>query len=59
MPRPVKLGASAFSVGVDDDVMHGYLYASERILEGYVPETGHDVEGVMWVTGTLTAVWAR
>ena len=40
-------------VGMDDDVMCGYLYASERILNGYVPEVGHDVEGVLWMTGTI------
>jgi len=40
-------------VGMDDDVMRGYLYASERILNGYVPEVGHDVEGRLWMTGTI------
>jgi len=41
-------------VGTDDDVMSGYLYASERILNGYIPAVGHDVEGCMWMTGTRT-----
>jgi hypothetical protein len=40
-------------VGVDDEVLSGYLYASEKILNGYVPLPGHEVEGVMWVTGSL------
>jgi hypothetical protein len=40
-------------IGLDDDVMRGYLYASERILNGYVPEVGHDVEGRLWMTGTI------
>jgi hypothetical protein len=40
-------------VGVDDDVMSGYLYASEKILDGYVPEVGHDVEGGLWMTGMI------
>ena len=40
-------------IGMDDDVMSGYLYASERILNGYVPEVGHDVEGGLWMTGTI------
>jgi hypothetical protein len=39
-------------VGVDDSVLGGYLYASERILNGYVPVAGHDVEGSLWMTGT-------
>jgi hypothetical protein len=40
-------------VGRDDDLISGYLYASEHILHGYVPEVGHDVEGVLWMTGTI------
>jgi len=40
-------------IGVDDEVISGYLYASEKILNGYVPLPGHEVEGVMWVTGSL------
>jgi len=27
------------------------VYASERALEGYVPQLGEDVEGIMWVQG--------
>ena len=44
-------------VGADDDVMSGYLYVSEKILDGYVPTAGHDVEGVMWVAGSLADVY--
>lgn len=40
-------------IGYDDDVMSGYLYVSEKILDGYVPLAGHEVEGIMWVTGSL------
>lgn len=40
-------------VGMDEDIINGYLYASERILNGYIPEAGHDVQGVLWMTGYL------
>ncbi|MDR3038907.1 MAG: hypothetical protein LBV21_06435 [Candidatus Adiutrix sp.] len=40
-------------IGYDKEMMTGYLYVSERLLNGYVPEAGHDVKGIMWLTGSI------
>lgn len=40
-------------VGVDDDNLAGYLYVPERLLDGYIPQAGDDVEGSLWMTGML------
>lgn len=40
-------------VGVDDDTLAGYLYVPERLLDGYVPQAGDDIEGTLWMTGML------
>ena len=41
-------------IGVDGEVLSGYLYASQHILQGYIPKAGDDVEGVLWMTGSLS-----
>ena len=40
-------------VGVDEDSLAGYLYVPERLLEGYKPQPGDDIEGTLWMTGML------
>lgn len=40
-------------VGLDDEVIRGFLYASEHVLNGYAPQPGDDVEGVLWMTGSI------
>lgn len=48
-----------------DDEFRLPVFASERVLDGYVPRLGDDVEGVMWVQGRQvladggTATWSR
>jgi hypothetical protein len=37
-----------------DDEFRLPVYVSERVLEGYVPRLGDDVEGAMWVQGRQT-----
>jgi hypothetical protein len=29
----------------------GYLYVPARMLNGYVPQTGDDIQGMLWMTG--------
>lgn len=40
-------------VGMDDEELVGYLYATEKILGGYIPEVGHDIQGILWMTGSI------
>ena len=40
-------------VGQGDEVIRGFLYASEHTLNGYAPQPGDDVEGVLWMTGDI------
>ncbi len=40
-------------VGHGDTEIKGTLFASERILKNYVPRVGDDVQGVLWMTGTV------
>ena len=40
-------------VGHGEKEIRGTLYASERILNGYAPKVGDDVQGILWMTGTI------
>lgn len=40
-------------VGVDEANLAGYLYVPERQLNGYIPQAGDDIEGILWMTGML------
>lgn len=40
-------------MGIDDTVMRVYLYVSEAELNGYVPSVGEDIEGVLWMSGSI------
>lgn len=42
-------------VGMDDQEISGYLYASEHVLNGYVPQAGDDIQGVLWMSGALVS----
>ena len=44
-------------VGVDEETLAGYLYVPERLLDGYIPQAGDDIEGTLWMTGMLCAEW--
>jgi hypothetical protein len=37
----------------EDDSLRIHLYASEAILNGYVPRVGDDAGGVFWMQGRL------
>ena len=37
--------------------VRGYLYVTEHILNGHVPEVGEDLEGRLWMTGYVTDPW--
>lgn len=49
--RFTKIGTTF--VGCDEDTIHGNLYAADHILQGYAPQVGDDIEGVLWMTGVL------
>ena len=40
-------------VGMDDQMLSGYFYVPETMLKGYIPKVGDDIQGVLWMTGTL------
>jgi hypothetical protein len=40
-------------VGMDDEMIRGFLYAPESVLNGYIPQAGDDIRGVLWMTGYL------
>ena len=40
-------------VGVDEAVMRIYLYVSKAELNGYTPSVGEDIEGILWMSGTI------
>jgi hypothetical protein len=40
-------------VGEDDADIKGIIYASEHVVNGYKPRAGHDIEGVLWMTGHI------
>lgn len=46
-------------VGVDEDCLAGYLYVPERLLDGYIPQAGDDIEGTLWMTGMLCEEWRK
>lgn len=46
-------------VGVDEDILAGYLYVPERLLDGYIPQAGDDIEGTLWMTGMLCEEWGK
>ena len=46
-------------VGVDEETLAGYLYVPERLLDGYIPQAGDDIEGTLWMTGMLCAEWGK
>ncbi|MDD5470317.1 MAG: hypothetical protein PHP05_00105 [Sideroxydans sp.] len=37
----------------DDDAFKLAVYASEHVLDGYVPRLGEDVQGVLWLQGQI------
>ena len=37
----------------DDQSFRLPVFASERALDGYVPQLGEDVEGMLWLQGSL------
>jgi|GEM_PF-1338934 len=37
----------------DDDAFKLAIYASEHVLDGYVPRLGEDVQGVLWLQGQI------
>jgi len=39
----------------DDGEFRIALFASEHALDGYVPQLGEDVEGVLWLQGRVIA----
>lgn len=40
-------------VGLDEQAIRGNLYAAEHVLQGYVPQAGDYIEGVLWMMGVL------
>ena|GEM_PF-1950242 len=40
-------------VGDDDYEIKGHIYASQHVLENYVPKVGDDIEGILWMSGYL------
>lgn len=40
-------------VGIDETEVRAYLYVSEAELNGYVPSVGEDIEGVLWMSGSI------
>lgn len=40
-------------VGVGETEMRAYLYVSEAELNGYRPSVGDDIEGVLWMSGSI------
>lgn len=40
-------------VGVGETVMRIHLYVSQAELNGYVPSVGEDIEGVLWMSGSI------
>ena len=33
-----------------------YIYAAEKTLKSCVPEVGHDIQGILWITGSVVAI---
>jgi len=40
-------------VGIEDEELAGYLYVPAHMLNGYIPQIGDDIQGVLWMTGVL------
>lgn len=40
-------------VGMDEEELSGYLYVPEYMLKGSVPQVGDDIQGILWMTGSL------
>ena len=41
--------------GIGERAVQGYLYAAEHVLKGYIPQTGDDVAGTLWLQGGMDA----
>ena len=39
--------------GQGKGALRGYLYAAEHVLKGYVPQTGDDIVGTLWLQGSM------
>jgi hypothetical protein len=39
----------------DDDEFRIAVFASEHVLDGYVPRLGEDVEGILWLQGRVVS----
>lgn len=39
--------------GDGENPIHGHIALSERILHGYEPKVGDDIQGVLWMTGVI------
>ena len=37
----------------DDGEFRIAIFASEHVLDGYVPQLGEDVEGILWLQGRI------
>lgn len=46
-------------VGMDEDNLTGFLYVPDRLLDGYIPQAGDDIEGTLWMTGMLCEEWGK